>query len=147
MVQINAFNAASLLMADTASSAPQNAWEKQMPNLYAKGRRAEYRARKQLEDEGYAVIRSAGSKGPWDLVAYRPTHWWSIPAARMIQVKSYQNPPSETAIDRLLQELNNYPIPGCFGRELWVYIKGNSIPTVYKPSITGLFRGLNEITR
>lgn len=49
---------------------------------YASGRRIEYLARDILKSRGYMVIRSAGSKGPFDLVA--------IPmdgGARFIQIK------------------------------------------------------------
>lgn len=38
---------------------------------YAAGRRAEWRARDYLEARGYYVIRSAGSKGLIDLVAFK----------------------------------------------------------------------------
>ena len=36
---------------------------------YRRGRDLEYRARDRLIDRGYTVVRSAGSKGPVDLVA------------------------------------------------------------------------------
>ena len=36
---------------------------------YQKGRRNEYKIRKILTDKGYLVFRSAGSKGPFDLLA------------------------------------------------------------------------------
>jgi len=48
---------------------------------YEKGAKAEREAKKLLEMLGYDVIRSAGSKGMWDLVACYPTH------IRLIQVK------------------------------------------------------------
>jgi Holliday junction resolvase len=38
---------------------------------YVKGRRFENYVRKKLEKAGYIVARSAGSKGPFDLVALR----------------------------------------------------------------------------
>lgn len=38
---------------------------------YALGRSFEYRVRKRLEDVGYFVVRSAGSKGAVDLVGLR----------------------------------------------------------------------------
>jgi hypothetical protein len=38
-------------------------------NTSAKGRRNEYRSRALLESLGYQVLRSAASKGAWDLVA------------------------------------------------------------------------------
>ena len=41
-----------------------------MPNKnYNRGRAFEYRVKKHLEDRGYLVVRSAGSKSPFDLVA------------------------------------------------------------------------------
>jgi len=38
---------------------------------YAKGRTFEYARMKVWEEKGYQVIRSAGSHGPFDLVAFR----------------------------------------------------------------------------
>jgi Holliday junction resolvase-like predicted endonuclease len=38
-------------------------------NLVRKGRRIEWRSRRWLEGQGYRVVRSARSGGPWDLVA------------------------------------------------------------------------------
>lgn len=51
-------------------------------NLYQRGRGREARARAVLQDAGWLVLRSAGSKTPVDLVAWAPWGWcW------MIQVK------------------------------------------------------------
>jgi Holliday junction resolvase len=36
---------------------------------YTKGLRAEYKSRDLLREQGYIVLRTAGSKGPFDLVA------------------------------------------------------------------------------
>jgi Holliday junction resolvase len=36
---------------------------------YVRGRAFEYRVKKELETKGYMVVRSAGSKSPFDLVA------------------------------------------------------------------------------
>ena len=49
---------------------------------YTKGRVYEYKAKKQLEAEGYTVIRAAGSHGPWDLIAMRGEE-----PVRCIQIK------------------------------------------------------------
>jgi Holliday junction resolvase len=38
---------------------------------YLRGRRFEWKRKKAWEKRGYTVIRAAGSKGPWDLVAVR----------------------------------------------------------------------------
>jgi hypothetical protein len=40
---------------------------------YIKGRRLEYKVKKELEKNGYIVIRSAGSHSPFDLVALKQT--------------------------------------------------------------------------
>lgn len=54
-----------------------------MKKLYNAGRKLEYRLKKELEKQGYLVIRSAGSHSPFDLVALNP-HTNKI---RFIQVK------------------------------------------------------------
>lgn len=38
---------------------------------YKKGRRFEYKVKKELEEQGYYVIRSAGSRGVFDLIAIK----------------------------------------------------------------------------
>jgi Holliday junction resolvase len=49
---------------------------------YQSGARLERLARAQLERQGFTVVRSAGSKGPVDLVA------WNHVTMRFIQVKA-----------------------------------------------------------
>lgn len=44
-----------------------------MANNGAKGRRAEWRSRDWLQAQGYEVVRAAGSKGTFDLVAFNET--------------------------------------------------------------------------
>lgn len=39
---------------------------------YARGRRAEWAVRDALQDDGYVVLRTAGSKGAVDLIAVKP---------------------------------------------------------------------------
>jgi Holliday junction resolvase len=56
---------------------------------YTKGRRAEYRAAAMLRDRGYFVVRSAGSRGLWDLVGI------DAQTVRLIQVKSGCKPTTE----------------------------------------------------
>jgi len=56
-----------------------------MPSQYHKGRRAEYFAKRVLEDLGAElVVRSAGSKSPYDLVAIFP----NAKEVWFVQVKS-----------------------------------------------------------
>ena len=44
-----------------------------MATQYARGRAFEYRVKSLLEKHGYFVMRSAGSRSPVDLVAFRET--------------------------------------------------------------------------
>ncbi|MBI3764145.1 MAG: hypothetical protein HY260_20075 [Chloroflexi bacterium] len=82
-----------------------------MNHNYRKGARLEQKARKLLESLGYTVIRSAGSKGPADLIAIGPTH------VRLIQVKATGAlRPSD--ITRLRE------VRGPVLREIWEYYRG-----------------------
>lgn len=65
-------------------------------NNYRRGRAAEYELKKKLEKEGYTVLRTAGSHGPFDLIAYTDDD--SNPV-RFIQVKTTK---SESVKDQLL---------------------------------------------
>ena len=77
---------------------------------YAKGRRAEIRAKKELEADGWHVTRAAGSKGPFDLVAVK---------TRLIQVKACKEPHGWAGE---LEEMAAI-LPGTC-RELWVWPDG-----------------------
>jgi Holliday junction resolvase-like predicted endonuclease len=69
-------------------------------NRSAKGRHLEYRSRRILEAEGFSVIRSAASKGAFDLVAFRRD------GAVLVQVRASRWPsPSE------LEALGAFPAP------------------------------------
>lgn len=57
---------------------------------YDSGRRLEYKVRDDLRENGYEVIRSAGSKSPVDLLAFKRRQ------VLLVQVKNKRNPgPSE----------------------------------------------------
>jgi len=75
---------------------------------YQKGRSLEWKAKRELQSEGYLVIRSAGSKGPIDLVAVNRS------CVRLIQVVKGSIP------TRKLQALKNLPIPRGCTLEVWV---------------------------
>ena len=83
---------------------------------YTTGRRLEYRARDALRAQGYTVVRSAGSKGPIDLVAIGPAE--GRRTVRLIQVKA--NRPRRT--DRL--KLAAVPAPRGVRREIWQWQAG-----------------------
>ena len=79
---------------------------------YAKGARLERLARRELERLGYAVIRSAGSKGAVDLVAFSPRR------ILLVQVKGGR----VTSADR--QKLAAFPAPKIARRQLWQRANG-----------------------
>ena len=63
-----------------------------MTTNYARGRAAEYRAKKMLERQGWLVIRSAGSRSPVDLIALQPLKrdyraWAALADVLLVQVK------------------------------------------------------------
>lgn len=100
-----------------------------MPNSnYNRGRAYEYKAKKELEVEGYSVIRAAGSHGPWDLVAIprdasRPVRCIQIkvtkvPAAIKLLVSKFTDSlhAYEEAAQPTQRETN-----GSFVCELWVW--------------------------
>jgi Holliday junction resolvase len=76
---------------------------------YTKGRRLEHRARQLLEDAGFEVIRSAGSKGPVDLIGFDAI------SIRLISVKSAGRYVS--AVER--EALQLLPRPSNASVEIW----------------------------
>jgi len=46
-----------------------------MYTKYQKGTKFEYLVKAKMEQKGYFVIRSAGSKGVFDLIAFSPKNW------------------------------------------------------------------------
>jgi Holliday junction resolvase len=81
---------------------------------YAKGARLERLARAELQAAGYVILRSAGSKGPVDLVALNQCH------VRLIQVKA-----AGAARPADLFKLRTLPAPRNASRELWVRERGH----------------------
>lgn len=86
---------------------------------YVKGRTAEYRARKTLQQQGYTVIRSAGSKGPCDLLAFNGAE------LRIVSVKSgaYCSQIERAALCELARPENSTV-------EIWRYAHGSTVPIV-----------------
>ena len=58
-----------------------------MNKNYESGRRFEYRVKEYLEKKGYYVMRSAGSKSPFDLIAIQTKGMSSIAPTILIQCK------------------------------------------------------------
>lgn len=92
-----------------------------MPNRnYERGVRYERRTMKLLEDVGYTAVRTAGSHGPVDVIAW---DWGSV---RLIQVKAGRPPgPEEREVLARLPRP-----PGCIV-ECWVYRRARAAPEVF----------------
>ena len=92
---------------------------------YEKGKRKELKTRRMLEAQGYYVIRSGGSRGVWDLVAYQPSPPFGACAWRCIQVKTHgQATPAER------QKIGDAQVPGGTSKELWVWRDNHAKPAV-----------------
>ncbi len=86
-----------------------------MPNSnYVNGRAMEYKARDFLTEQGYTVIRAAGSKGKIDLCAFNGHE------VRLIQVKNQRHiiKPDE------LKALQRLPVPDNTSIEIWQRVDG-----------------------
>lgn len=76
---------------------------------YVAGRRAEYRTQRVLEAAGYETVRTAGSHGVADVIA------WNGIAVRFIQVKRGVGRMSPAEREAFLA----VPVPACATREYW----------------------------
>lgn len=79
-----------------------------MPNRnYINGRAFEYRRMKAWRKKGATVMRTAGSHGPFDLIALWPTNVFLIQCKRVHTVAQ---------ADRLLEEFRDHPPLGKHSR-------------------------------
>lgn len=93
-----------------------------MPNKsYARGYYAEKKTQKKLEDEGYDTMRSGGSRGTWDVIA------WDDYSIRYIQVKRDCVPPSKE-----LRKIKKARVPKfkTCTKEIWIWETRNPEPEV-----------------
>lgn len=67
----------------------------------------------ELERNGHTVIRAAGSKGPFDVVAFNDR------IVRFIQVKRTRN--GSGGLTRTAEQLGAVPVPPCARKELWLW--------------------------
>lgn len=95
-----------------------------MKNPYKKGARLERRTKKRLEDDGYLVIRSAGSHGPVDLVCFK-----GVEPVRLVQVKAnFSEVAAMKELKRIRKLFHEYaPIDV----EVWSYYDGCPEPHIY----------------
>lgn len=71
-------------------------------NTAHKGRRNEYKTIRMLEDQGHYCIRSAASKGMFDIVALRPQGYRTI----LVQVKTNGWPPPDERMRLAVADLH-----------------------------------------
>lgn len=86
---------------------------------YAKGARREYASKRLLEAAGYAVVRTAGSHGAFDLVAF------SAADVLLVQVKSRDWP---GLVERAV--LRAFPAPPGTRKQAWRWRDGARAPDV-----------------
>lgn len=89
---------------------------------YEQGRRIEYKTRDYLVERGYEVVRAAGSKGKFDIVAYNDSH------IRFIQVKYNCNVSAKEK-----EAIEDTPIPPNGVLEIWAWktrVKGPEVTIV-----------------
>jgi len=83
---------------------------------YRRGTTVEYWCRNQLHEDGFGlVIRSAGSKGPFDLVAIGEN------AIKLIQVKRVGGGKVPSFAEELAA-MREVPAPPCVSKELWIFV-------------------------
>jgi len=70
-------------------------------NQYNKGAGYERKLKREYEMKGWFVIRSAGSKGPADLIAINP----KTRRIKVIQVKTYKKRLSEKEMNNLIEKI------------------------------------------
>jgi len=80
---------------------------------YEQGKRAEYKVRKTLENEGYTCFRSAGSKGLFDVIAINSCE------VRLIQVKFTEK--DKYTEDKNCKLAKNLGVPENTKKELWIF--------------------------
>ena len=93
---------------------------RKVKDTYAKGARYERKAKRILEKAGYLVIRSAASKGPFDIVAIKKND------VRLIQVKVNALPSPEEEETLIL--LSSKFVP--FSVECWIFRERCSVPEI-----------------
>lgn len=89
-----------------------------MATHYSRGRAYEYKAKQELESEGYTVIRSAGSHGPYDLIAFKGSE-----PVRCVQIKRTTSSAGVRALMNKWKPVQGYTDTH-YVEELWVWYDG-----------------------
>lgn len=101
-----------------------------MATHYSRGRAYEYKAKQELEREGYTVIRSAGSHGPYDLIAFKGPQ-----PVRCIQIKRTSSPGGVKALLSKWKPNTQGYSDTHYVEELWVWYKDRWYTST--PSVSG----------
>lgn len=89
-----------------------------MATHYSRGRAYEYKAKQELEADGYTVIRAAGSHGPYDLIAFKGPE-----PVRCIQIKHTKVAGGPEALLKKWKPTAGYSAEN-YREELWVWYGG-----------------------
>ena len=101
----------------------------QMATRYDRGRRAEWKLRTALQADGWTVIRAAGSKGLYDLVAF-PRSDFANQRVLAIQVKTVARPEASKALLKGFTPVFTV----CYETQLWVWHRGTWTTCYCDPS-------------
>ena len=83
---------------------------------YSRGAYYERKTKKTLEDEGYVSLRTAGSHGSFDIIAFNGS------IVRFIQCKATRNKnPTVKSYKEELNIIKDIIVPECVTKELWIY--------------------------
>lgn len=108
---------------------------------YHKGRMFEYTVRDRLTEEGWFVIRSAGSKGIADLVAIRPSRYPPHnPEVVLVQCSVGKKPTHQ--IKKFLDICNKLNVTPCLA------VKGRKVPIIWfwgEESILKIYKKLKNL--
>jgi Holliday junction resolvase len=92
---------------------------------YLSGRRKEYELKKMLENQNFTVLRTAGSKGVFDLIAF------DTDSIRFIQVKSSRR--KKKTYKQEIERLKFVQLPDHCTKELWIYTQEQGWETFLIP--------------
>ena len=97
-----------------------------MPTNYESGVYAERLAMAELRADGYTVVRTAGSHGPVDVIA------WDEWLVLLIQIKRGEKRPPKREYNKLAEMVTPYRDPVVVSVELWYYKPGSTKPEKWR---------------
>lgn len=94
-----------------------------MPNKnYLAGRRFEYKVAKEYRDLGWTVLRTAGSKGPFDLVAVSQDG-----AVTFIQCKVTKDEATAKRLTKAFRENPPLPLTNTYSQEITIQVTSHRL--------------------